>query len=77
LQKDDCNNYRDSLAKGLYDKLFNWLVKRLNFTVLPAEKKKLGLNQAEFVKTTSNYFHVGLLDIFGFEIMKVNSFEQL
>ncbi|GMH64517.1 hypothetical protein TrLO_g13461 [Triparma laevis f. longispina] len=50
----------DSLAKAVYNFLFDWLVKRINSSV---EGKK-GL-------------FIGVLDIFGFEIFKKNSFEQL
>jgi len=51
----------DSIAKGIYGRLFDWLVKRIN-TALKGD--------------TSGKF-VGVLDIFGFEIFDVNSFEQL
>jgi len=32
LKKDQCIGLRDSLSKGLYEKLFNWLVKRMNMS---------------------------------------------
>ena len=32
-------NQRDSLAKSIYDKLFNWLVAKLNLEILPDELK--------------------------------------
>ncbi len=50
------------LAKNVYGRLFNWLVKRLNLTM---------------VSHVPNTRYIGVLDIFGFEIFKVNSFEQL
>jgi len=53
---------RDSLAKSLYEKLFNWIVKKLNET-LHTEKQEQMLS-------------MGLLDIYGFEIFDNNSFEQ-
>mgnify|MGYP000846203966 FL=1 len=74
ISKAECITQRDSLAKELYNTLFNWLVKRLNFTVMPAEFLKDG---ADIPQLLHNYFHIGLLDIFGFEIFKVNSIEQL
>jgi myosin heavy subunit len=55
---------RDSLAKGLYGRLFDWLVQRLN---------KSMLNSATGFTPT----RIGMVDIFGFEIFKQNSFEQL
>lgn len=74
ISKAECVTQRDSLAKELYNTLFNWLVKRLNFTVMPPEFLKEG---ADIPQLLHNYFHIGLLDIFGFEIFKVNSIEQL
>jgi myosin-5 len=59
IKLKDCLSFRDSLAKALYDRLFDWLIKRLNRTI-----------QAE------GQGSLGLLDIFGFELLQVNSFEQ-
>ena len=72
--KLDCVVTRDALAKELYNRLFNWLVKRLNFTVMPSE---MLVDGADIPMLLNNYFHIGLLDIFGFEIFKFNSLEQL
>jgi myosin-15 len=52
---------RDALAKALYSKLFSWLVQRVN-SIIDRQKK-----------VTS----IAVLDIFGFEDFKTNSFEQL
>ena len=51
----------DSISKGIYSRLFDWLVNRCN-------KSLVGDTSGKFV---------GVLDIFGFEIFDVNSFEQL
>ncbi|XP_067670779.1 myosin heavy chain, striated muscle-like [Haliotis asinina] len=51
-----------ALAKSLYDRLFNWLVKRVNHSL---DTKK------------PRQFFIGVLDIAGFEIFDFNSFEQL
>ena len=53
---------RDALAKALYDKLFDWIVQRVN-----ASMRARG--------QISNT--IGILDIYGFEIFESNSFEQL
>ena len=55
---------RDSLAKGLYGRLFDWLVQRLNKSMV---SKAEGYTPKQ----------IGMVDIFGFEIFKHNSFEQL
>ncbi|XP_051910752.1 myosin-IIIa isoform X2 [Hippocampus zosterae] len=58
---------RDAMSKALYGRLFNWIVNRINSLLRPdgqlGEDDK-GLN-------------IGILDIFGFENFKRNSFEQL
>ncbi|XP_005680371.2 PREDICTED: unconventional myosin-Ia [Capra hircus] len=53
---------RDALAKNIYSRLFNWLVNRINesIKVSTGEKRKV----------------MGVLDIYGFEILEDNSFEQ-
>jgi myosin heavy subunit len=76
MTSDDCYIFRDSLAKDLYNKLFNWLVKRLNFTTVPSEFLTKGEIKIDEIINDSKYFHIGLLDIFGFEIFKINSLEQ-
>lgn len=53
---------RDSLAKAVYEKLFDWIVLRLNQTIQPP---------GGFKK------FIGMLDIFGFEVFQHNSLEQL
>lgn len=69
LKKNECFDARDSLAKYLYDNLFNWLVERMNLTILPENE-----SDETFKQETKT---IGLLDIFGFENFKENNFEQL
>ncbi|TDH70799.1 hypothetical protein CCR75_005538 [Bremia lactucae] len=62
LLPDAAENARDALARYLYGKLFEWLVSRIN----------------EIVENEDcNVPFIGLLDIFGFEDLENNSFEQL
>ncbi|CAC5402214.1 MYH6_7 [Mytilus coruscus] len=51
-----------AMAKSLYDRMFKWLVTRVNQTLDTKNKR--------------NYF-IGVLDIAGFEIFNYNTFEQL
>uniref|UniRef100_A0A1B6CDD8 Myosin motor domain-containing protein n=3 Tax=Clastoptera arizonana TaxID=38151 RepID=A0A1B6CDD8_9HEMI len=55
---------RDALAKAIYDRLFTWLVKRINKALQPQNN------------ASNNNSVMGILDIYGFEIFKHNSFEQ-
>ena len=52
----------DALSKSIYDRMFLWLVNTINAATSSGGK--------------SSKF-IGVLDIFGFEIMQTNSFEQL
>ena len=61
----------DALAKAIYSGLFSWLVARVNASITA---KGAG---ADGAAGKSKYRHVGILDIFGFEILRHNSFEQL
>lgn len=51
---------RDALAKAIYDRLFSWLVGRLNTSM----------------HSTAASNVIGILDIYGFEVFPTNSFEQ-
>ncbi|KAL1398034.1 hypothetical protein pipiens_009276, partial [Culex pipiens pipiens] len=56
---------RDAMAKGLYGRLFDWMVNQINLLLVHNRPNN------------SEQLAVGLLDIFGFENFSKNSFEQL
>ncbi|CAD8134717.1 unnamed protein product [Paramecium pentaurelia] len=59
----DCLRIRDSWAKEIYERLFNWIIEKLNQTLITKQDK-----------TT----YIGLLDIYGFEVFdNFNGFEQM
>ncbi|KAF0683364.1 Aste57867_24576 [Aphanomyces stellatus] len=58
---------RNALAMEAYRALFEWLVLRGNGSIHPPDHHRTGESMQL----------IGLLDIFGFEIMALNSFEQL
>lgn len=62
LNMDKALYARDAIAKSLYDRTFSWLVRRINESLV--------------TKATGRKTVMGLLDIYGFEIMQLNSFEQ-
>eukprot|EP00601_Ochromonadales_sp_CCMP2298_P023667 CAMPEP_0173273484 /NCGR_PEP_ID=MMETSP1143-20121109/1925_1 /TAXON_ID=483371 /ORGANISM="non described non described, Strain CCMP2298" /LENGTH=675 /DNA_ID=CAMNT_0014210219 /DNA_START=96 /DNA_END=2120 /DNA_ORIENTATION=- len=53
---------RDTVAKTLYSCLFDWVISKVNLTLEGSGVAPL---------------NIGILDIFGFEVFDVNSFEQL
>ncbi|XP_059488252.1 unconventional myosin-XV isoform X3 [Neocloeon triangulifer] len=61
LSIDQALDARDAFAKALYSTLFSWLVARINQIVCKGGKRTA----------------ISILDIFGFEDFKENSFEQL
>lgn len=60
--QQESETLKSSLAKAMYDKLFMWIIKSLNKNIEP----KGGFP-----------CFMGMLDIFGFEVFKNNSLEQL
>ena len=62
LDASAAGDTRDALAKELYASLFDWLVERINSAIDNVKKMRKS---------------IGVLDIFGFEVFDVNSFEQL
>lgn len=64
LNRDLAIYARDALAKAIYDRLFSWLVGRINAS-LHVERATRSRNRV-----------MGILDIYGFEIFQRNCFEQ-
>ena len=54
---------RDALSKAVYGHLFDWIVRKINTSIA--------------VDASTVRANIGVLDIFGFECFKANSFEQL
>ena len=69
MNKVQCKAFRDTFAKEIYNRLFGFLVKRMNLTLFDENIRKK-------VEDDEDIRHIGLLDIFGFECFKENSFEQ-
>lgn len=61
LTPDKAVDHRDALAKYVYARLFDQIVSRINNSLF---RSRPGNN-------------IGVLDIFGFEVFHLNSFEQL
>ncbi|XP_036109240.1 myosin-IIIb [Molossus molossus] len=64
---DRAADVRDAMSKALYGRLFSWIVNRIN-TLLQPDKN---------ICSAADGMNVGILDIFGFENFRRNSFEQL
>ena len=69
MKKNQCIAFRDTFSKEIYNRLFSFLVKRMNLTLFDENIRKT-------VENDEDIRHIGLLDIFGFECFKENSFEQ-
>ncbi|XP_072308569.1 unconventional myosin-VIIa-like isoform X2 [Eucyclogobius newberryi] len=67
LNMDQALDVRDAFVKGIYGRLFVWIVEKINAAIY-----KPPTVQPKFSRRS-----IGLLDIFGFENFAVNSFEQL
>ncbi|GFR18852.1 unconventional myosin-Ib [Trichonephila clavata] len=63
LSATEANYARNALCKALYSRLFTWLVNKINDTI---RAKRIGKRKC-----------IGMLDIYGFEVLEFNSFEQL
>eukprot|EP00040_Diaphanoeca_grandis_P032118 m.193634 g.193634 ORF g.193634 m.193634 type:complete len:1246 (-) comp32511_c1_seq1:49-3786(-) len=60
-----CQNARNATSKALYDKLFQWIIYKLNLTLRAPSSAVL------------NGLHIAILDIFGFENFNINGFDQM
>ncbi|XP_020237959.1 myosin-12 [Cajanus cajan] len=62
LDPDSAALSRDALAKTVYSRLFDWIVDKINSSI---------------GQDSNAVSIIGVLDIYGFESFKINSFEQL
>ena len=62
----------DAFAKYLYEKLFQFIITKINEKL---DQSNTGNDNSN--KNNDNNFFIGVLDIAGFEIFEINSFEQL
>ena len=70
LSKAAAERGRDAISKAIFVRVFDWLVACMNDTI-KAVGEKGGVSADEEER------FVGLVDLFGFEQFKINSFEQL
>ncbi|XP_076024594.1 unconventional myosin-Ic-like [Genypterus blacodes] len=66
LNFEQAGSARDALAKAVYGRTFTWLVEKIN--------QSLALKDEIYHSYGSTV--IGLLDIYGFEVLQHNSFEQ-
>ena len=71
---EQAGSARDAIAKAIYGALFQWLVRRINERLRCIGE---GLGEGSAAAHGDDARVVGILDIFGFEHFKHNSFEQL
>jgi myosin heavy subunit len=64
---EEVKNNVSAMMKWVYDKTFAWLVQKIN----------LSYSQNNIKPNVYDDKFIGILDIFGFEILMTNSFEQL
>ncbi|XP_055971810.1 unconventional myosin-VIIa isoform X1 [Sorex fumeus] len=67
LSREQALDVRDAFVKGIYGRLFVWIVDKINAAIYKPPSQEV----QNFRRS------IGLLDIFGFENFTVNSFEQL
>ncbi|XP_069325319.1 unconventional myosin-VIIa isoform X2 [Eulemur rufifrons] len=67
LSREQALDVRDAFVKGIYGRLFVWIVDKINAAIYKPPSQEVKHSRRS----------IGLLDIFGFENFAVNSFEQL
>ncbi|XP_050613417.1 unconventional myosin-VIIa isoform X5 [Macaca thibetana thibetana] len=67
LSREQALDVRDAFVKGIYGRLFVWIVDKINAAIYKPPSQDVKNSRRS----------IGLLDIFGFENFAVNSFEQL
>ena len=72
LNTHQSRDVRDAFAKGIYGRLFVYIVKKINLAIYKNSLNMPGVNANQ----ESGRNSIGVLDIFGFENFDANSFEQ-
>ena len=76
LTSEEAVKSLDGLSKAIYEALFIWLVAKIN-KATGAAVQAIAANDTKRKKERRTELFIGILDIFGFEILQDNSFEQL
>ncbi|CAH1781656.1 unnamed protein product [Owenia fusiformis] len=66
MDTGQCLDVRDAFVKGIYGRMFIWIVEKINNAIFKPRKMKGAYRKS-----------IGVLDIFGFENFDKNSFEQM
>lgn len=77
---DMCYNYKEAMAKSIYSKMFDFIVKKINSAICANISTNSTNPSSSTIKPNNSkkeLLYIGLLDIFGFENFEQNSFEQL
>lgn len=75
LKVGEVLNNVNALIKWMYSGLFNWLLRKINHAHCSIAEH--GGVEAPGKEEEQAAKFIGILDIFGFEILQTNSFEQL
>eukprot|EP00981_Chlorochromonas_danica_P005298 scaffold1058_cov155-Ochromonas_danica.AAC.43 len=67
----------NALAKEIYGRIFNFIVYQANLSLQGEEFRSIALADISSGERMGSKLSIGVLDIFGFEKFKFNSFEQL